>query len=211
MGQASAEVVDGRFAVARAITAEHQLVAMLALLACATLATAQEPACRSVCAPTLLFEPTLTIEHPTGSRERVFEAIVALDVPTRFSRIGVALEAITAPFKRNDAGGRDNAVELESELNFTWLESTQTKGWVSSHIDVVDKFSPAERPSDLSAYTHKLNFELDTAVALFRRSRRLWWRDVEVEASLDYVATGLAKGANPWSLSFVLVIPLAGP
>jgi hypothetical protein len=53
------------------------------------------------------------------------------------------------------------------------------------------------RASDRSAYTHKLNFEWDTAEALFSRlpSGR-WLRDVELEGSLDYVATGLPKAGD---------------
>ncbi len=74
--------------------------------------------------------------------------------------MGVTLEAITKPF--ND----ENEVELESELKLYWLEGEQTGGWLSSHFDIVDKFSPAKRPTDTRAYTHKLNLELDTAVAV---------------------------------------------
>ena len=71
-------------------------------------------------------------------------------------------------------------------------------------------------------YTHKLNFEWDTAFHVFNRVQTApWLRNVEVELSLDYVATGLPKAgdvvgderfldnASPWSLSFVLVLPLA--
>jgi hypothetical protein len=48
-----------------------------------------------------------------------------------------------------------------------------------------------------------------------------WLRNVELEVSLDYVATGLPKAgdvlgderfvqnASPWSISFVIVLPLA--
>jgi hypothetical protein len=58
-------------------------------------------------------------------------------------------------------------------------------------FDVVDKFSPAQRPSDRRAYTHKLNFELDTSVAAFnwlpRRSMVAWG----------------------WSFSLVFVVPVA--
>jgi hypothetical protein len=48
-----------------------------------------------------------------------------------------------------------------------------------------------------------------------------WLRNIEAEISLDYLATGLPKAgdtidderfldnASPWSLSFVMVIPLA--
>jgi hypothetical protein len=86
----------------------------------------------------------------------------------------------------------------------------------------VDKFSPAERPSDRRAYTHKLNFELDTSVAIFNwLPEGRWLRGVEMEGSLDYVATGLAKAghringflyqddASPWSFSIVFVLPIA--
>ena len=89
-------------------------------------------------------------------------------------------------------------------------------------MDVVDKFSPAERSTDRRVYTHKLNFEWDTNVAVFNWLRDgRWLRRVELEGSLDYVATGLPrKGdiidgvrfldrASPWSFSIVVVLPIA--
>jgi hypothetical protein len=82
--------------------------------------------------------------------------------------------------------------------------------------------SPGETPDAASVYTHKLNFELDTAFLPFSRlSEDNWLRHLEVEGSLDYVATGLPKAgdvignqryrddASRWSFSFVGVIPLA--
>ena len=54
-----------------------------------------------------------------------------------------------------------------------------------------------------------------------RLPERHWLRNVELEVSLDYVATGLPKAgdilggerflqkASPWSISFVMVVPLA--
>ena len=117
---------------------------------------------------------------------------------------------------------RDNGIEIESELNLNLLETEQTRGWLSSHFDIVDKFSPAATPGAGSAYTHKLNFEWDTAVHVFNRlPASNWLRNVELEVSLDYVATGLPKAgdvlgderfvqkASPWSISFVIVLPLA--
>ena len=172
---------------------------LLLLLAAPVSASAQNDSCRFLCEPALLFEPTITFEKDAT----VFETVFALDLSTPFSRLGVSLEAITKPF--ND----DNDVELESELNLYWLESEQTRGWVSSHVDVVDQFSPAERSTDRRAYTHKLDLELDTAVAVFNRlPDGHWLRDVEIEASLDYLATGLPGGASRWSFSVVFVIPL---
>lgn len=226
-------------------------VALAALLP-ATPAAAQsqeDPPCTIICSPELKIEPTFTIEHLAQrprlevdgtvervSRERTFELIFALDVPTQIPRVGLTLEAILIPFGETavhpftgtpaSAAGRpsirDNGIEIESEVNLQLFDTDQTGGWVSSHFDVVDKFSPGETPHAGSVYTHKLNFEWDTAFHLFNRVQTApWLRNVEVELSLDYLATGLPKAgdvigdeqfldkASPWSLSFVLVLPLA--
>ena len=194
----------------------------------------QEDRCAFLCAPELKIEPTFTIENlfnparvktiedgvavktTRQRRDRVFELVFAADVPTEIPRVGLSFETIFSPFRD------DTEVELELELNLTWLEPEQTGGWVESHFDIIDKFSPAERPTDTSAYTHKLNFELDTAVLLFKwLPDDNWLRNVELEGSLDYVATGLPKAgdvignerflndASPWSFSLVFVFPLA--
>jgi hypothetical protein len=205
--------------------------------------------CFFLCAPELKIEPTFTIEHlaqrhrvvldgavERAARETVFELIFAVDIPTEIPRIGLTLEAIFIPFGEtsahpftgvpaNAAGRssfRDNGVEIESELNLHLFDEEQTGGWVSSHFDIVDKFSPGETPRAGSVYTHKLNFEWDTAFHVFNKVERApWLRNLEFELSLDYLATGLPKAgdvvgdeqfldkASPWSLSFVFVIPLA--
>jgi hypothetical protein len=172
----------------------------LFLLTLSAPAFAQAPApCKFLCEPTLLVEPTITFE----AEGTVFETIFALDLSTPFPRVGVTLEAITKPFSD------ENDVELESELKLYWLDADQTGGWVSSHFDVVDKFSGAERSTDTRAYTHKLNLELDTAVAVFNRlPDNHWLKDVELEGSLDYVATGLPEGSSRWSFSVVVAIPV---
>jgi hypothetical protein len=175
-------------------------IAFVSLVLTATPALAQTPpACKFLCEPTLLIEPTITWEKDAT----VFETIFALDLSTPIPRVGITLEAITKPF--ND----ENEVELESELKLYWLEGEQTGGWLSSHFDIVDKFSPAKRATDTRAYTHKLNLELDTAVALFSRLPETnWLHDVEIEGSLDYVATGLPKDSSRWSFSLVFVFPV---
>ena len=174
-------------------------------LAAAPAAAQTAPSCRFLCAPQVLIEPTLTIESLARSPRRVFELVLAADIPTTVPRLGFTAETIFSPF------ARDNAVEVELEVNIGVVHSAQTRGWVSSHVDVVDKFSPAERPGDRGAYTHKLNFEWDTALAPFNRlPERRWLRNVEIEGSLDYVATGLppARDADRWSFSLVLVLPI---
>jgi hypothetical protein len=207
------------------------------------------PRCVFLCAPELKVEPTWTIEHLASrhrvetdgqvervGRETVFELIFALGVPTTIPRIGLTLEAIFIPFGGTavhpftgapaiEAGRdeiRDNGVEIESELNIDLFDTDQTGGWVSSHVDIVDKYSPGATPRAGSVYTHKLNLEWDTAFHVFNRlPQGHWLRNLELELSLDYLATGLPKAgdrigderfldrASPWSLSIVTVIPLA--
>ena len=170
------------------------------------------------------------------AQDTVFELVFALSIPTDIPRVGFTFETIFVPFgdtSMNPFTGataeelgrtsiRDNPIEVELEFNLGLLEPEQTGGWVESHFDIVDKISPAARADDTSAYTHKLNFELDTAVLLFKwLPDDHWLRNVELEGSLDYVATGLPKAggvignerflddASPWSFSIVVVFPLA--
>ena len=207
------------------------LAGIFALIAATeTLAQDAPSACRVLCAPHFNVEPTLTFSN-LFSRPRVineggtvvredrrldFEIILAMGMPTRASWLKFTVEGIFLPFDR------DSTPELEFETNIVWLPAERTRGWLSSHVDVVDKFSEAERPGDRRAYTHKLNLELDTSAAVFTwLPAGRWLRGVEVEGSLDYVATGLARAgdvvdgvrfvdkASPWSFSLVFVVPLA--
>jgi hypothetical protein len=203
----------------------------LAVEAAAQGASPAGDGCRFICELAWKFEPTITVENMANrhrvatvdgtteraERGRIFEIVLALDLETKVPWLGFTAEAITAPFEDG------NEVELEFETNFHWLSESMTRGWVTSHVDVVDKFSPAERPHAGRAYTHKLDFELDTAFHPFKRlPEDRWLRGVELEVSLDYVATGLPKrgdvfsdgsrmldDASPWSISLVFVIPVA--
>lgn len=177
------------------------LLILTVTLAIAPVADAQTASsCRLLCAPEFKVEPTLTFSED----DKETELILSLGLPTRMPWLEFTFEAIVMPFDSRATP------ELEFETNFIWLPSDRTDGWVSSHFDVVDKFSPAERSTDRRAYTHKLNLELDTSVAPFNRlPEGRWLRSVELEGSLDYVASGLPKDANPWSFSIVLVLPIA--
>jgi hypothetical protein len=206
------------------------MVFVLALLSAWEAAGQTTPACRVLCAPEFKVEPTVTFtnlfgsprivdEQGTTSREPrgpEFEVILSLGLPTRASWLEFTVEAIFLPFDR------ESTPELEFETNFIWLSAERTRGWVTSHFDVVDKFSPAERPTDRRAYTHKLNFELDTSLSVFNwLPKGRWLRGVELEGSFDYVANALPKAgeiangtrflddASPWSFSIVVVIPVA--
>jgi hypothetical protein len=206
------------------------MVIACALVSWSQVMAQESPTCRALCTPELKLEPTVTFSNLFGSprivdeqgtttrepRETAFEVILSLGLPTRAPWLEFTVEAIFLPFDR------ESTPELEFETNFLWLPAERTRGWVSSHVDIVDKFSVAERPFDRRAYTHKLNLELDTSVAIFNWLREgRWLRGVELEGSLDYVATGLPKSgdqiegvrfvdrASPWSFSVVLVLPVA--
>ena len=216
-------------------TSSLRLAVLGAVLWCAlapATAQGQSQKCFFLCAPDLKIEPTFTWENLSRpriaetdaqgntvvrktDRERVFETVVAVGVPTTVPRISFNFETILKPFVKG------NSPELETELNLHWLRSEATKGWVESHFDIVDKYSPGARPDNSDRYTHKLNFELDTAVAFLKWTKKPWLSEVEVEGSLDYVASGLARAgdrfentiyldnASRWSFSLVFVFPLA--
>jgi len=201
-----------------------------ALLATPQVFAQAPPVCHVLCTPKLKVEPTVTFTNLFGSprivgeqgtttrerRETEFEVIVSVGLPTRAPWLEFTVEAIFLPFDR------ESTPELEFETNFIWLPTERTRGWISSHFDIVDKLSPAERPTDRRAYTHKLNLELDTSVSVFNWvPQGRWLRGVELEGSLDDVATGLARkgdrlngarfvdNASPWSFSIVFGIPIA--
>ena len=114
------------------------------------------PVCHLLCTPELKVEPTVTFTNLFGSprivgeqgtttrerRETEFEVIVSVGLPTRASWLEFTAEAIFLPFDR------ESTPELEFEINLIWLRPERTRGWVSSHFDIVDKFSAAERPTD---------------------------------------------------------------
>ena len=191
------------------------------------------PKCFVLCQPKLKFEPTFTWENfakapriaetdSSGNTtivrtksESVFEAVFALDIPTTLPRIGFTLETIVRPFVKG------TSPELESELNLHWLRTEDTGGWVGSHFDIIDQYSRGGLPHNLDIYTHKLDFELDTAVAFLKWTKKPWLSEIEIETSLDYVANGLPRkgdrfgnviyldNASRWGFSLVFVVPLA--
>lgn len=185
---------------------------------------------------TATLEGGVLVDTVRAETEAVFEIILSMGIPTEIPRVGLTLEAIWAPFAGTEANPftgrtardvgkdeiRDNAVELEGEINFSLVTFEETGGWLDAHFDVVDQFSPAETPGATGVYTHKLNLELDVATApLDRIGVGGWLQGVELEGSLDFMVSGIPDGgdrfgdeihlddASPWSFSVVLVAPIA--
>src|SRR5262245_35503469 len=98
-------------------------------------AQAQDPKCFVLCAPALKIEPTITWENlfkapriaetddqgkTTNTklrRERIFETVLAVDVPSTIPRTSFVFEVIGRPFVKG------SSPELETEVNFKWLRS----------------------------------------------------------------------------------------
>jgi hypothetical protein len=121
--------------------------------------------------------------------------------------LGLTVEAIASPTSD------DNEVELEFEANFHFLTESLTSGWVTSHFDVVDQFSPAERPGADRAYTHKLDFELDTAFHVFNfLPEGRWLRGLELETSWTILRRAFQNAATwPRTARDFWTTPATGP
>ena len=189
------------------------------------LSVSAQERCVFFCAPTISIEPTVTFENllsrgrvktvdgsrvEDARRESAFEMVFSIGIPTTISRVGFTIETAfelsgetdVHPFTGVTATQlgtsiRDNGIANEFELNLGVLEAEQTGGWMEVSFDIVDKISPGARPGATSVYTHKLKFELGTVVLLFNKlPPENWLRNVELEVSLDYVATGIPQAGD---------------
>jgi hypothetical protein len=105
------------------------------------------------------------------------------------------------------------------------LPAAETHGLFDLAANVGDLYSQAARPTDKSAYTHKLDLDLLAHVHAFAWTpRSTWVHRVTMFSILDYVATGLPKAgdevpvgrmflddARPTSLIVGLSLPVTPP
>ena len=200
--------------------------------------------------PTLTFEPIFrrpTVEEledgdvvGTGQpeTETVFELILAVGIPTQIPRVGFTVETIFIP--SGDASANPFTGATADELGRPtlrgqrdrgrarvepWSARTGTDRWLDSSPTSMSltRSAPPSGPAIQVPTPTKLNFEWDTAFLAFSwLPEGHWLRHVEVEGSLDYVATGIPRrddvidgrerfldDDSPWSFSLVLVVPLA--
>jgi hypothetical protein len=120
---------------------------------------------------------------------------------------------------------RANAPTVTAGLSFSLLPATMTGGWFDLAGNVGDLYSQAARPSDASAYTHKLDLDLVTHADVFNWvPARTYLHRVSLFGILDYVATGLPRtgdevpigrrfesDARPLSLIVGVALPLTPP
>ncbi len=135
-----------------------QTALILAIVCCSlppSLAAQHTDRCFFLCRPEVKIEPTFTVENlfsrhrvaeldgdeqvgvTQAEREVVFEATLAVEIPTEIPRVGFTFETIFIPFasgSENPFTGmtarqigrdsiRDNSPEVEIELNLEWLRS----------------------------------------------------------------------------------------
>ena len=106
------------------------LVFACALVGASQIFAQAPPACRVLCTPEFMVEPTVTFSNVFGSprivdeqgattrelRETAFEVILSLGLPTRVSWLEFTVEAIFLPFDR------ESTPELELETNVIWQD-----------------------------------------------------------------------------------------
>ena len=240
-----------RAAAATALVRTTMGVALAALLLVTPAAAQaqDDPPCTIICAPELKIEPTFTIEHLAQrprlevdgavervARETIFELIFALDVPTEIPRIGLTLEAILLPFGEiavhpftgAPASAAGRAVDprqrrrdrVGAQFPSVRHGPDRRLGLVAlRHRRQVQSGRDATRRQRVYA---QAELRVGHGVSCLQSGAAApWLRNVELELSLDYLATGLPKAgdvvgderfldkASPWSLSFVFVLPLA--
>lgn len=206
---------------------QHCRVA-IALVLLAPAARGEDETCVVLCRPALKLEPTLVlgplsrpkVQDVTTRAVRAlpmdvgFELTLGLGIQTQLQHVNLALET-TLPIP-------DSRPEIEAELSLVLLPQGLSRGWVELHVDLVDQLSPGMRPRVINTYTHKLDFELDLTFLPFKwLPSGAWLRNVELGASLDYLATGLPQRGDlvdgdryisdvrGWSVSIATVLPLA--
>lgn len=205
------------------------------------------------CSPSLTLSPSIVVtgvlERPrvrdvSGGSTRMLESstqfavLATLSIPMAIPRTSAFTQIVWTPFADRSpnpftgygaAGAEDaelngNAPIYEFGLQLDLIPARQTGGWLRVDLEAADQFGPAAQPDDAGAYTHKLNLELDAVVSPLRwLARGNWFRNLELYATLDYVATGLPRAgdelprggvmylddASPWALFAGITIPVA--
>jgi hypothetical protein len=184
-------------------------------------AAAQPPAarCRVVCAPTVTLMPGVVRTHlaggptvqsagspvhrlpSTSALELIFSTAAKTALPgiSAFGSVQWLPNAAEArnPFTlytANELGDRvhANAPTLTLGVSAALLDAKRTRGLLDVAANVGDLFSQAARPTDQSAYTHKLDLDLVAHAHVFRDvPAYTYLHGASLYAILDYVATGL--------------------
>jgi len=190
--------------------------------------------CRVLCAPGVTLMPGVIRTHlfggptvrtlATGAEKRLagnssFELIIAVAARTAIPRVSLFGSVQWLPnateqrnpftlYTASELGTpvRANAPTATMGASVALLPATQTHGWLDLAANVGDLYSQAARPSDKSAYTHKLDLDLVAHVHAFAWTPpKTWLHRVAVYSILDFVATGLPKAGDEVPVGRVFV------
>lgn len=181
--------------------------------------------CRIICAPGVALLPGVIRSHlakgprvrstSTGEEHQLagtsnLELIVVVAAPTAVPRLSVFGSVQWLP---NASESRNpftlyNASELGTSVrantptvtmggSVALLPAARTDGWVDLGANIADLYSQAARPTDRSAYTHKLELDLVAHLHAFSwMPTATYLHRVSVYAILDYVGTGLPRAGD---------------
>lgn len=185
--------------------------------------TAQDPPpCQYVlCSPTLTFESALNHSHLGGgptvqslstgavgslAPRNNLELLFIFGVPTYVQHLSVVFSAQWLPTAKTSAnpyteytagelGGpvRAPGLSVTFGLAYDAVTPALTDGWLTLTPFIGDNFSPAALPTDNSAFTHKLDLNIQATVHVLHRlpKRYVILRGIGVFALFDYRASGL--------------------
>ena len=209
--------------------------------------------CRVLCAPSVAVMPAVIRTHlfggprvrslasgtvqrlPSSSDVELIVAVAARTAVPRLSLFGSAQWLPNATERRNpftlytasELGEpvKANAPTVTMGASVAVVPAATTRGLFDLAANVCDLYSQAARPTDKSAYTHKLDVALLAHLHAFVWTPpATWLHRVTVFSILDYVATGLPKAgdevpvgrvfetdARPTSLIVGLSLPVTPP
>lgn len=196
-------------------------------------ASAPHP-CHALCAPSVTIMPGVIRTHlfggptvrtlATGAEQRLpgsssFELIAAVAARTAIPRVSLFGSVQWLPnateqrnpftlYTASELGSpiRANAPTATMGASISLLPAAQAHGWLDLAANVGDLYSQAARPTDKSAYTHKLDLDLVAHLHAFAWTpANVWLHRVSVYSILDYVATGLPKAGDEVPVGRVFV------
>jgi hypothetical protein len=197
------------------------VIAAIATAVCAAPGLAQQKKpCKSICQPTLVGSVSAVRSHlfnsPTvrslkdGTTHKLpantnTQLQLYVFAPTLVPRTEIFVsaqwlptaKATQNPFTQYTASELStdevtaNLPSVSMGLRVNVVKPDQTAGWVGLIPYAGDLFSKAQRPDDMSDYTHKLDLGATLTLSVFNwLSPHDWLSKVIGAATLDYVATG---------------------
>lgn len=190
-------------------------------------AAAQTPKpCKQIlCAPTLTLQPVLNHSHLFGgptvqslttgavttlAAQNNLELILFTNIPTLVPHLNLFVSTQWLPTATANANPyteytaselgtpiRTPGLSVTGAVSYDVVTPQLTGGWLTVTPYIGDNFSPAQRPTDASTFTHKLDLGIGTTVHAFSwLPNKVWIHQLGVVVVLDYRATDMPKAGD---------------